>query len=229
MRIVRLVGLKMICALLLAAQSSPFAVQYGARLKVSSPSELDQRLQAPFTKGIAHPAGVSNCAQLLTPRGRASQTKAPGTEFQEERSTMMDCLALQKLRNAMPARTSYVRDLAWDAHVLPLLPPQLAITVSKETERAANDAASRGRNWVDFDPSATASSDGPDQIEVTGKGFIQRLILWGRGDFNGDGIEDLLVESLDTLTGGSYRSLRLFVLTRRNASAGLSVVSSQFD
>jgi hypothetical protein len=228
MRIVRLVGLKMICALLLAAQNPPFAVQYGARLKVASQSELDQRLQAPFAEGTAHPAGVSNCAQLLTPRGRASQTKAAGREFQEERSTMMDCLVLQKLRNAKPARTSYVHDLVWDKHVLPLLPPQLAITVSKETESAANDAAGRGRNWLDFDPSVTAGGDGTDQIEVTGKGFIQRLILWGRGDFNGDGIEDLLVESLDTLTGGTYRNLRLFVLTRRMANARLSVVSSQF-
>jgi hypothetical protein len=228
MRILRLVGLKIICALLLTAQSPPFAVQYGARLKVSSQSELNQRLQAPFAEGTAHPAGVSNCAQLLTPRGRASQTKAPGREFQEERSTMVDCVVLQKLRNAIPARTSYVHDLVWDEHVLPLLPPQLAITVSKETERAANNAASGGKDWLDFDPSATASDDGPDQIEVTGKGFIQRLILWGRGDFNGDGVEDLLVESLDTLTEGTYRSLRLFVLTRRNANTGLSVVSSQF-
>jgi len=39
---------------------------------------------------------------------------------------MMDCVIPQKLRKATPARTSWLHDLPWDEHVLPLLPPQLA-------------------------------------------------------------------------------------------------------
>jgi len=66
------------------------------------------------------------------------------------------------------------------------------------------------------------------RILMTREGFSQMLLLWGRGDFNGDGIEDLLVQSLDMLTGGTYRSMRLFVLTRRTVNGRLSVLSSQF-
>jgi hypothetical protein len=207
MRIHRLVGALAVCSFQLAAQ-------YSARLR------------APFSEGTAHPAGVSNCVQLLAPRGRALQAKASGREFQEERSTLADCLVLQELSTAKPARSSYLHDLPWDAHILPLLPPQLAITVSKEMEHAASDAASRGKNWLNFDPSATARANGPDRIIVTGKGFRQQLILWGRGDFNADGIEDLLVESLDTLTEGTYRNIRLFVLTRKTPTGELSIASS---
>lgn len=131
---------------------------------------------------------------------------------------MADCLVLHELWSAKPARASYLHDLPWDARVLPL----------PESERAAGAAAGFGQTWRDFDPSAAAAADarGPDEIVVTGKGFIERLILWGRGDFNGDGLEDLLVQSFDTLTEGTYRNTRLFVLTRRTADVPLSVVRS---
>ena len=225
-----LVGLLTICLFLLLAQNSTrgasLEVQYSARLNVSSRADLEQRLQAPFTEGTAHPAGVSNCAQLLAQRGHALHAQAPDREIQAERSTMAECLVLHELRRATPARSSYLHDLPWDEHVLPLLPPQLAITVSAESERAASAAASHGQNWPDFDPSATASAKGPEEIVVTGNGFREQLILWGRGDFTGDGTEDLLVQSLDTLTEGTYRNTRLFVLIRRTANGRLSLVRS---
>ena len=71
---------------------------------------------------------------------------------------------------------------------------------------------------------ATATVSGPDQLLVKGKGFTERLILWGRGDLDQDGREDLLVQTLDTLTEGTYRNTRLFVLTRKSPTAPLSVV-----
>ena len=224
-------GFLIVCLLLLIAGNSTRAaseVEYSARLHVSSRQQLEQRLDAPFAEGVAHPAGVSNCAQLLDQRGHAPQVKGSDRQLQAERSTLAECLVLQQLWSAKPARTSYLHELQWDARVLPLLPPQLAITVSAESERAARAAAGRGQTWRDFDPSAAAEAGarGLDEIVVTGKGFVERLILWGRGDFNGDGLEDLLVQSLDTLTEGTYRNTRLFVLTRRTAEGPLSVVRS---
>jgi len=203
-------------------------VQYSPRLNVSSRQQLEQRLHAPFAEGVAHPAGVSNCVQLLEQRGRASQAKGSDRQVQAERSTMAECLVLQELWSAKPARSSHLHDLPWDARVLTLLPPQLAISVSAESERAASAAAGRGQNWSDFDASVTAAAGakGPDEIVVNGRGFLERLILWGRGDFNGDGLEDLLVQSLDALTEGTYRNTRLFVLTRRTADGPLSLVRS---
>jgi hypothetical protein len=143
---------------------------------------------------------------------------------------MAECIVFQELRRAVPARISYVHDLAWDEHVLPVLPPQLAITVSAGATRAADVAANRGRNWQALDPSVTASpsSKGADEIVVTGNGFSERLVLWGRGDFKGDGSEDLLVQSFDTLTDGTYRNTRLFVLTRHAINDRFLVVGSPF-
>ena len=139
---------------------------------------------------------------------------------------MAECVAMSELRRAVPARSSFVRNLPWNEHVLPLLPPQLAITVSGESERAAKAAAGRGQTWLNLDPSITARPKGPETIVVTGSGFREQLIFWGRGDFSGDGAEGLLVQSLDTLTEGTYRNTRLFVLTRRKPDGPLSLVRS---
>jgi len=208
-----------------------YAVQYSSRLNLSSASEIDQRLDAPFAEGTAHPAGVDSCTQLLAKCGPAlpgncasRSSSGSDRDLQAQKSTLVDCLILRELQHATPATSSHVVELKWDEHILPLLPPQLAINVSAESIRKAKAAATRGQSWPDFDKSAAASTDGPDQIVVQGDGFLERLILWGRGDFNGDGIEDLLVQSLDTLTKGTYRNTRLFILTRKTPRGKLSVV-----
>ena len=211
-----------------ATGAASYPVHYSPQLKVSSRQQLDQRLHASFDEGTAHPPGVSNCVQLLDRRSHSSQSQASGREAQAERSTLADCMILDQLWRAKPSRSSYLSDLVWNERVLTLLPPQLAITPATEMERAASAAAAQGQNWAAFDPSITAapSSKGPDRVVVTGNGFSEQLILWARGDFNGDGIEDLLVQSLDTLTQGTYRNTRLFVLTRRAPNGNLLLVSS---
>ncbi len=209
-------------------QGAPHPVQYSSRLNFSSSSEISQRLQAPFTEGTAHPSGIDNCVQLLAAckpgSPECSGSSESDRDLQAQKSTLADCTVLEELKNAKPATRSFVADLKWDESILPVLPPQLAISVSEDARRKARIAARRGENWPEFDTSVHAEAQGADQIKVMGNGFVQRLILWGRGDFNGDGLEDLLVESLDTLTEGTYRNTRLFILTRKTARGKLSVV-----
>ncbi len=214
-----------------AVRKPGYPVQYSPRLNLSSATEIDQSLKSAFTEGIAHPAGVDNCGQLLDKCGSFSQgdcggqsSSASDRDVQAQKSTTVSCLILWEMRHATPSTTSHVAKLKWDEHILPLLPPQLAINVSDESLGKAKLAATRGEGWPDFDKSVTASNDGPDQIVVQGDGFVERVILWGRGDLNGDGIQDLLVQSLDTLAGGSYRNTRLFILTRKTPGGKLTVV-----
>jgi hypothetical protein len=203
-----------------------YPVQYSSRLSLSSGAEISERLQSPFPEGTAHPTGIENCAQFLAKCKPGSHDcgASADREFLAQRSTLADCTVLAELEDAKPARRSSVADLKWDERVLQLLPPQLSISVSEEARRAAELAAQRGESWPKFDTSAHAEAKGMDQVEVRGKGFSQRLVLWGRGDFNGDGVEDLLVQSLDTLTEGTYRNTRLFILTRKTPHGKLSVV-----
>jgi len=204
-------------------QGRGFAVQFSSRLNASSQSDLDQQLTAAFADGTAHPANVGNCAEMLALGARGAGSIA-GPDYLQQRSTLVQCTVLQELRGATPAGSSFVAALKWDESILPLLPPQLAINVSDESIRAAEAAAKANKSWADTDKTATAGTDGPDRVMVKGDGFIVRLILWGRGDLNGDGVQDLLVQTLDTLTEGTYRYTRLFILTRKSADGKLSVV-----
>jgi len=209
-------------------RSVTYPVQYSSRLSVSSAAEISPKLQAPFTEGTAHPTGIGNCVQLLAACKHGTHgcaaSSASGRDLLAQRSTLADCTVLEELRNAKPANRSFLAELKWDEHILQLLPPQLSITVSEEAGRRAEAAAERGQSWPKFDTTVKAEAAGSDQVGVRGNGFVQRLILWGRGDFNGDGFEDLLVQSLDTLTEGTYRNTRLFILTRKTAHGKLSLV-----
>lgn len=238
LRLLLLIGMVAVSSTLLRSQETPtsasrkpgYPVQYSSRLNLSSASEIDKRLDAPFAEGTA-PTGVNNCTQLLAKCGVASKwncaSQFPSTsdrDLDALKWTFADCLVLRELQLATPATSSHVAELKWDEHVLLLLPPQLAINVSDELIRKAKEAAARGESWSNFDKSATAGRDGPDQIVVQGDGFVERVILWGRGNFDGDGVEELLVQTLDTLTGGTYRNTRLFILTRKSPHGKLSVV-----
>ena len=236
-RLVFIVSVVLISSPVVSSQDGPqtaprkpsHPVQYSSRLNLSSAAEIEQRLHASFTEGAEHPVGVNNCVQLLAKcepamQDCAERSSTSDRDVQAAKSTIVDCLVLQELQHATPATTSHVAELKWDANILPLLPPELAVNISAELIGKAKAAAKRGESWHDFDRTATASEDGQDQVVVQGKGFLERLIIWGRGDFNGDGIEDLLVQSLDTLTEGTYRNTRLFILTRKKNGGKLSVL-----
>src|SRR5690242_9851761 len=102
MRVHRIAGLLALCLLLWPAWNlsggESHAVQYNARLKVSTRAELEQRLNAPFTEGTAHPPGVSNCVQMLGRRGQTPKTQQSNNEFRAMRSTMAECLVLHELQ-----------------------------------------------------------------------------------------------------------------------------------
>jgi len=207
-----------------ASGNHSYPVWLSSRLEASSQADLGRRMNTAFAAGMAHPAGVNNCSELLAKGRETLFAEASGPDAQALKSTLANCLVLQALRDAAPTDSSHVADLKWDQSVMPLLPPELAINVSNQSIRSAKAASARGARWADMDRTATASASGPDQIVVKGKGFTERLILWGRGDFNHDGKDDLLVQTLETLTEGTYRNTRLFVLTRNSGTARLSVV-----
>ncbi len=202
----------------------PHPVWFSSRLKASTQAELGRRLNSPFPEGAEHPAGVNNCAEWLAKGTGAVGGEAAGPDAQAQKTSLAECLVLRALRDATAARLSSVADLKWDEGALAVLPPELAINVSDESIGAAKAASVRGQSWAELDRGAAASAGGQDQILVKGDGFSEKLILWGRGDFDRDGRQDLLVQTLDTLTEGSYRNIRLFVLTRKTAKARLSVV-----
>jgi len=88
----------------------------------------------------------------------------------------------------------------------------LAFETSKtESEESRRDP--EVKYWSDINEIRNVDVISPQVVDFYTTGGLQRLELVGRGDFDGDGVEDVLISSRDSVDGGSYQHLRLFVLS----------------
>jgi hypothetical protein len=61
-------------------------------------------------------------------------------------------------------------------------------------------------------------------LELSSNGFVAQLEEMARGDFNGDGTEDILVFRAVHAQGGSFRGYETKILSRMSATAPLTIV-----
>lgn len=73
----------------------------------------------------------------------------------------------------------------------------------------------------------TIGTRSPERVALTSQGMDGELVALARGDFNGDGLEDLLTLCAVHAEGGSFRAYDLLVLTRRSANGPLEIVSDE--
>lgn len=128
--------------------------------------------------------------------------------------------ALQRLGQATPAKTSYVSGF----HLLPgslaLLPPTLTATFSSIDADAAYMAESKGKSWLSYQPRIKAKLD-HGVLVVGEKTWEVRLKVVARADFDGDGIDDLLISIGQSATQGTFASTKLLLMTRMTPTSRL--------
>ena len=161
------------------------------------------------------------------------------------------CYALDALAKATPARTSYLRDFVLDAKAINILPVMVGRAASgcydAEDYLAANrDALPWGiflyhagvgdqirelrvidgnrldvaggfsRKW------GTELPADPDSEWTTEEIWTTTIQIYGRGDFNGDGLDDLLMRA-DTWGPRMQARMRLYLVTRKRPEAVIRV------
>lgn len=122
------------------------------------------------------------------------------------------CRATVLLSNASAARRSYIPEPAIGPNSPQIFPAELALELSAAEAEARTDKNSAHR-WSDVNTGFNVAEASEDSVVFSHDGGRQELALVGRGDFNHDGIEDLLITSRDSVKGGSYFNVRLFALT----------------
>ena len=141
------------------------------------------------------------------------------------------CLAVRQVLQARPASRSYLGPLNFDAATVRRLPPQLAPSISTDDARVLADAVRRhqalGALLARAGRGMRVSGQGR-RAALVGQGGRLQLALLARADFDGDGIEDVLIRARYRLDGGDYQAIRLFVVSRLAAGGPLRLIRT-FD
>jgi hypothetical protein len=207
-------------------------VRWAEDLKLARIEDMNARLHLAFEDEFSvtkdhRPVVVKNCADYL---GMESSFDPPDEQTARVlKSAGIDCLALQALASARPSRSTFLAAFKLDEKSVAVLPPLLGAVVSADDQKRVQAAESEGKSWLAFAPGLKTSADsagggGLDgSLAVRLPGWELHLKEYARGDFDGDGIEDVLVRDEIAGTTGTYADVRLFLLTRTSAGAVLRV------
>lgn len=177
---------------------------------------------------------VDNCTALFK-ADQAGLTQPMHGSWKIYRAWAKNCYAVRALADAKAADQSFVDDFAMTEENVRALPVDLAFMVSNDDIRHMKKIRKNGGNLGDYIGKATVSrglktGDGPSRYSVVRDqyGGVQALRLVARGDFDHDGVEDLMISTATSLTGGSYEAYGLYVVTRKKPDAPFELVQ-RFD
>lgn len=148
-----------------------------------------------------------------------------GTDHVIFNAWKVHCYAVRVVVNATPAQQSHVANLTLDKKGIAALPAQLAFQISRDDERRVAAITSKGGSLGDYLGSVKLKQMGtPDDRRVLvadEMGNVQKLAILAKGDFDHDGVDDLLVSSINSITGGSYTAAHLYIVSRLKADGPL--------
>lgn len=195
-----------------------------SRLSLPWPDEIEVRSAA--SNADDPPITLSSCRDYLDVADlHVRPFEGGGLVYSLFQARALDCQAMALTLAARPAAVSHLRTLAFDEALPDELPWQVAmITSGAEAERIATGRSQANWRQALFEPLTEFSSCGTYCGRYGDPGQVQAVMLVARGDFDGDGIEDVLLGSSDAAKGGSYRAMRMLLLTRREPGGRVELV-----
>lgn len=123
-----------------------------------------------------------------------------------------------------------MRELKLTPKAVSVLPAVLASSVAPEDLARVQASTLAGHSLKQHDPKLKAKKGPlPDSLEITEGGAQSSLMLeplaWG--DFDGDGLDGMLISVSNGTTEGSLLSARVMVLSRDSETAVLRAVETQ--
>jgi len=131
------------------------------------------------------------------------------------------CLIWSNMGELSASATSYLSDFKHDSALAKKMPAELALIISNDDERRLAKASS----WEEMSHIKKVETLNKDKaVYYDNSGGIQKLAVMAKGDYNNDGIEDMVLYMVNTLEEGNYSSTYGYVVTRLAADAPYTLI-----
>lgn len=170
---------------------------------------------------------VSSCPQYLELKGQGYEPNT-NADIALEGFFKQSCDPIMWLSQARPSEKSFVKNYSFSKKSIKELPPSLGgIGGDSSYEKNLKKALSKGKSWNGFDPSMKVKKVSRDELEIANKS--ERIIfkILASGDFNNDGLEDLILFIGTYAIGGSYHAYETAIVTRKEGEKRFRVVRCQ--
>ena len=224
--------------------SVPYPIWLSPSLDIKSFSEIEARLDRPLDSdervevtrnGVAssrQPARTCNQMLSLAAQGYKPDAGVDSYLYAIQKTT---CEAVTMLRRVQPAKDSLVRTFVMSEIALRFLPARIdpSVTCGSDGRWPGGDLTSTPwRDYYGFEgvggrgrPVVTVRNQSEMQVKTAAAEMTFELLA--RGDFNGDGYEDLIVRASRDLSGASPGVANVFVMTREVPDAILRLVDDR--
>ncbi|MDC9509081.1 hypothetical protein [Pseudoalteromonas sp. Angola-4] len=126
------------------------------------------------------------------------------------------CTTWADMGKLKPSNESFLGSFKHGAALPKKLPPELSLIISNDDERRL----AKANSWEEMSHIQKMETVNDDQaIYYDNSGGIQRLTIMAKGDYNQDGIEDVVLHMANAVERGSYSSSYSYVVTRLAADA----------
>lgn len=212
-----------------ADTAEEFPVWWSPKLELGSLENLPRRMDRDFPPERWRVVGIpddgektiiDDCKSLLSSGfDLPSWFYGVDSEARPFYSELADCQALSRLGQVRPAKVSHLQTFELGPQAPKILPNlfvdyrvrgydgSLPCEMLCDVELVLPD----GESWADAAPSPLIETDSPENMVLWSNGRGIRVFVLARGDFNIDGIEDVLIKR-HFLSGGLYDDV--LILTR---------------
>lgn len=166
---------------------------------------------------------VDRCSKLFD--AVDAKMRSEGSDASIFDGWAVQCDAVRALVAATAPKNDFVENFTLDEKGIKALPVGLAFQISRDDERKVASVTAKGGSLGSFLGNLTLKALGkPDDrrmIVRDGSGASQLLSVLAEGDFDHDGVNDLLISSNNSMTGGTYHAAHLYIVSRLRAKGPL--------
>jgi hypothetical protein len=195
-------------------------ITWSPELHLKDTSDISNRLHDPVLEGSKRlkltngttSREVGNCEEYLNAVNTGFRA-ATNYDVKVSADFVYECFVLRDLQHARAATST--GSYHWAPESLTQLPPVLTPGAHEITD-AAEQAEKRGDSWKQFDPTLKVKKIDGDLLLAEDADFVYSLQILARGDFNGDGIEDIAVYGTVQGKHGTFAHAAYLILSPAN-------------